>query len=62
MKVRNVREYALTIAATGQKVEPGDEVEVPDWLGHSLCEQPANWAPVKQSSAKKAADPESQED
>jgi len=29
----------LQIAATGQVVDPGDVVEVPDDLGKNLCEQ-----------------------
>lgn len=47
MEIRNVRGYALEIAATFQVVEHGETVEVPDDLGASLCEQPANWEPVK---------------
>lgn len=47
MKIRNVRPYTLEIGVTGQLVNPGEEVEVDDQLGASLCEQPANWKPVK---------------
>lgn len=46
MKIRNVRERGLEIAATGQIVGPGDTVEVDDKLGRSLCKQEDNWKPV----------------
>lgn len=63
MKVTNVRGYALEIAATGQVVEPGEDAEVSDELGRSLCEQPANWvAPKSASKSKAGASGESKED
>lgn len=47
MEIRNVRTYALEIAATGQRVEPGELVTVDDEaLAAALCEQPANWEPA----------------
>jgi hypothetical protein len=46
MKIKNVRGLALEIAATGQIVEPDQEVEVQPEVGASLCEQPANWQAV----------------
>lgn len=55
MKVRNVRDVALEIAATGQVVGPGEPVDVNDELGRSLCEQPGNWVAVKASSTKATA-------
>lgn len=47
MQITNVRPYSLEIAVTGQLVEPGESAEVPDELGASLLEQPANWAAAK---------------
>lgn len=47
MKVRNLRPYALEIAATEQVVEPGELVEVDAELGASLLEQPDNWGPPR---------------
>lgn len=44
MRVKNVRGKTLEIVATGQLVAPGKTVDVPDDLGNSLLEQPANWA------------------
>lgn len=46
MKIRNANTVALELEATGQIVEPGEEIEVDDELGASLCEQPRNWVPV----------------
>lgn len=46
MKVKNVSGFDRMIAATGKTVEDGATVEVPDELGESLCEQPANWEAV----------------
>lgn len=43
MKVRLLDGVARVIAATGQVVEPGDEVEVDDELGKSLIEQVDVW-------------------
>ncbi len=43
MQIKNVRGRTLEIAATSQRVAPGEVVEVSDDLGESLCEQPANW-------------------
>lgn len=51
MKIRNQREYALDIPYVGV-VNPGETIEVDDVLGASLCEQPANWAPVKSKTSK----------
>lgn len=50
MKVRNLRPYALEIAATEQVVEPGELVEVDAELGASLLEQPDNWGPPRGGS------------
>lgn len=47
MHVRNVRPYALVIAETDQRVEPGEIVEVDPDLGASLLEQPDNWEPPR---------------
>lgn len=52
MHIRNQRPYALEIAATGERVEPGDTAEVDDDLGKSLLEQPDNWAPAKSEKKK----------
>ena len=43
MLIRNKRPYAVEIVATGQRVEGGDTVEVPDELGDSLTEQVDAW-------------------
>lgn len=51
MKIRNQRGYALDIPYVGL-VNPGEEIEVDDVLGESLCEQPDNWAPVKAKTSK----------
>jgi len=42
----------LQIAATGQVVDPGDVVEVPDALGKNLIEQDI-WEPVKTTKKEK---------
>jgi hypothetical protein len=43
---------AVEIAATGQVVERGQTVEVPDDLGKSLCEQDI-WSEAKRAVTKK---------
>lgn len=52
MKIRNARNTARTIAATGQTVEGGDTVDVDDELGRALLDQPDNWAAVKPEARK----------
>ena len=52
MKLKNLRSRTLEIAATGQLVEPGAEVEVDDDLGKQLAEQSDTWGLVKTSPAK----------
>ena len=52
MKVKNVREWAVEVAVTGQIVEAGETVEVPDDLGENLCSQPANWQAVTTNKKK----------
>jgi hypothetical protein len=47
MHIRNLRPYALEIAATGQLVEPGEIADVDPDLGASLLEQPDNWGPPR---------------
>jgi hypothetical protein len=54
MQIRNVHDRMLEIADTGQRVDPGEVVEVDDVLGVSLCEQPERWAAVKTSKTKAA--------
>lgn len=50
MKVRNVSPLGdLEVPAIGRVVASGEAIEVPDPLGASLLEQPANWAPVKET-------------
>lgn len=44
MEIRNIRNYALEIAATGQVVEPGATAEIEDEaLAVALLDQPDNW-------------------
>lgn len=50
---------ARTIAATGQRVEPGETVEVDQALGESLCEQPDVWAKGKAPKKSEGSDKES---
>lgn len=54
MRIKNVRGYTLEIADTGDRVEPGAEVEVDDDLGKSLLEQPDNWASAKAATSGKS--------
>lgn len=35
------------LAATGQRCEPGETIEVDDDLGRSLCEQTDKWAKAR---------------
>lgn len=49
MRVKNVSDLARELDdVEGRDVlaEPGEIIEVPDQLGESLCEQPANWQRV----------------
>ena len=46
MQVKNKRPYAVEIVATGDRVEGGETVEVPDELGESLIEQVDAWEAV----------------
>lgn len=54
MKVQNIRPFALVVAATGERVEPGESVEVDSDLGKGLLAQPDNWGPVKAASRGKS--------
>lgn len=60
-QIVNQRSKALTIAATGQTVEPGESVEVDDDLAAGLLEQPDNWSaakPSRKTSGDDAGEPE----
>lgn len=46
MLIRNKRPYAVEIVATGQEVEGGETVDVPDDVGGSLAEQVDAWETV----------------
>ena len=46
MQVRNKRPYAVEIVATGDRVEGGDTVEVPDEVGKELVKQTDAWEAV----------------
>lgn len=55
MKVKNARDWAVTVAPANAEpfeVEAGATVEVDDKLGKSLLQQEENWSPVG-STAKK---------
>ena len=53
MNIRYVgSDKGLQIAATGQVVNPGDTVEVPDALGKNLCEQDI-WEPANANKKEK---------
>lgn len=56
MQIRNANSLTLEIAATGERVEPGDTVEVDDELGKSLLEQPANWVKATKTTKSKEDD------
>lgn len=43
MRIKNVSETDRVIAASGQKVDVGESVDVGDELGRSLCEQVDVW-------------------
>lgn len=52
MKVKNVSPVGdLEVVVSGgyQLVKAGDVIDVSDAVGASLCEQPVNWAPVKET-------------
>lgn len=52
MKVKNVSPVGdLEVALSGgyQLVKYGDVIDVSDVVGASLCEQPTNWTPVKET-------------
>lgn len=62
MKIVNVTTRTREIGVTGQRVEPGEAVEVDDALGKSLLEQPANWGKSKpEPKSTKTADAVSKE-
>lgn len=51
MKIRNVSPLGdLYLPAIGRDVTADEVFEVANELGASLLEQPANWAPVKETS------------
>ena len=52
MKVRLKSLDGRVIAKTGQEVNPGETVDVPDDLGASLCEQTDLWEQVVESKVK----------
>lgn len=65
MKIMNLHDRALCIAASGVTVEPGESAEVDDALGASLAEQVDRWgaAPkAKPPTKPKAPAAESEED
>lgn len=47
MKVKSLSSSARFIAATGQTVEPGATVDVPNDVGRDLVKQPDRWEAVK---------------
>lgn len=53
MKITNKTSRTLTIAASGQTVEPGGTAEVEPALGKSLCKQQDVWgaAPAKKTTS-----------
>lgn len=52
MELKNKRPYAVEIVATGQTVEGGETVEVPDDVGKALAEQVDAWETVQRKSRK----------
>lgn len=58
-RIRNQREYALTIAVDPPiEVGPGDTAEVDDDLAANLLEQPDNWGPAEPAPKTKSKDGE----